>query len=407
MIFDRDQNKFSFASFELDEDEIDPKQHYNDLVADVKSMMAKVYKAPDENFPGFLWEPVQNDFTDEGFEDNHKYIDMGLGDVEEENGTEIMQSICRLRNRYKNYFDYIDALDIWQRYYDFVEDTYGSFDFFAEMVEQGNISFPLKRKPKLKNAKKNRHLLEINVPISRINREDGLTDEQIKELGEELPEQLEIYEDYYEYITQLAKFNKKEEQRMERESRVRNYRKTSAIGTPEANAIMDYLSGNISQDNYGISRNRPLADDIVAFHEYDGYDEDLKRDLMGLRKEIKMDPDYKILCEYGQDRDTFEVYSALASAGYDVKGMVDSSTMDRKAVKLIQKAAPTMMEDLSPKKRKKMEKRRKKKDKELTERLYANEVVRNTLTKNRISFDAEENMMSFTLKDIMNPDGVM
>ena len=275
------------------------------------------------------------------------------------------------------------------------------------MVEQGNISFPLKRKPKLKNAKKNRHLLEINVPISRINREDGLTDEQIKELGEELPEQLEIYEDYYEYITQLAKFNKKEEQRMERESRVRNYRKTSAIGTPEANAIMDYLSGNISQDNYGISRNRPLADDIVAFHEYDGYDEDLKRDLMGLRREIKMDPDYKILCEYGQDRDTFEVYSALASAGYDVKGMVDSSTMDRKAVKLIQKAAPDMIDDLSPKKRKKLEKRRKKKDKELTERLYANEVVRNTLTKNRISFDAEENMMSFTLKDIMNPDGVM
>ena len=282
MIFDRDQNKFSFASFELDEEEIDPKQHYNDLVADVKSMMTKVSKAPDENFPGFLWEPVQNDFTDEGFEDNHKYIDMGLGDVEEENGTEIMQSICRLRNRYKNYFDYIDALDVWQRYYDFVEDTYGSFEFFAEMVEQGNISFPLKRKPKLKNAKKNRHLLEINVPISRINREDGLTDEQIKELGEELPEQLEIYEDYYEYITQLAKFNKKEEQRMERESRVRNYRKTSAIGTPEANAIMDYLSGNISQDNYGISRNRPLADDIVAFHEYDGYDEDFESVIAGL-----------------------------------------------------------------------------------------------------------------------------
>ena len=296
---------------------------------------------------------------------------------------------------------------MWQRYYDFVEDTYGSFDFFAEMVEQGNISFPLKRKPKLKNAKKNRHLLEIKVPISRINREDGLTDEQIKELGEAMPEQLEIYEDYYEYITQLAKFNQKEERRMERENRVRNYRKTSAVSTPEANAIMEYLSGGISQDNYGISRNRPLTEDIAAFHEYDGYDEEMKRDLMGLRKEIRMDPEYKILCEYGQDRDTFEVYSALASAGYDVKGMVDSSTMDRKAVKLIQKAVPDMMEDLSPKKRKKLEKRRKKKDKELTERLYANEVVRNTLTKNRISFDVDENMMSFTLKDIMNPDGVM
>ena len=104
------------------------------------------------------------------------------------------------------------------------------------------------------------------------------------------------------------------------------------------------------------------------------------------------------------------MYGSCARGDFNSDSDVDIAIitdMDRKAVKLIQKAAPDMIDDLSPKKRKKLEKRRKKKDKELTERLYANEVVRNTLTKNRISFDAEENMMSFTLKDIMNPDGVM
>ena len=402
MIFDRDQNRFSFASFETDEDEIDPKEHYAELVADVKSMMNKTIKAQNENFPKFLFEPVQNDFSDEGNDDTHKYIDMGLGNIELENGTEIMQSISRLRNRYKNYFDYIDALDVWQRYYDFVEDTYGSFDFFAEMVEQGNISFPLKRKPKLKNAKKNKYLLEIDVPLSRINREDGLTDEQIKELGDEFPDQIEIYEDYFEYITYLAEFNAKEEKRLARESRIRNYRKTSAVSTPDFSAINDYLSGSNNQSNYGINQNRPLSDDLNASEEYAGYSDDLKKDLMGLRNTIKMDPDYRILCSYGQDRDTYEVYSALAQAGYDVNGMLDTSSMDRKAVKLIQKAVPSLQEDLTPKQLKKMKKRRKKKDKELTERLFANESARNILTKNRVSFNVEDNMMSFTLKDIMN-----
>ena len=244
--------------------------------------------------------------------------------------------------------------------------------------------------------------MEIDVPLSRINREDGLTDEQIKELGDEFPDQIEIYEDYFEYITYLAEFNAKEEKRLARESRIRNYRKTSAVSTPDFSAINDYLSGSNNQSNYGINQNRPLSDDLNASEEYAGYSDDLKKDLMGLRNTIKMDPDYRILCSYGQDRDTYEVYSALAQAGYDVNGMLDTSSMDRKAVKLIQKAVPSLQEDLTPKQLKKMKKRRKKKDKELTERLFANESGRNILTKNRVSFNVEDNMMSFTLKDIMN-----
>ena len=87
------------------------------------------------------------------------------------------------------------------------------------------------------------------------------TDEQIKELGDEMPEQLEIYEDYYEYITFLSKYNRKEEERLQRENRIRNYRKTSAIGSPEQNAIMDYLSGSISENNYGMLQHHQTKDD--------------------------------------------------------------------------------------------------------------------------------------------------
>ena len=404
MIFDPESNQISFACDDEENEEIDPREHYNELVNDVKNMMRKIHKAPNENFPGFLWEPVQNDFSDEYSIDKHTYIDMGLGKVEFNNGGEIMDSIRDLKNRYKDYFEYIDALDRWKQYYNFIEDTYGNFDFFADMAINGGTSIPFKRKPKLKNAKKNKYLLEINVPISRIDREDGLTDDQIKELGDGLPDQIEIYEDYYEYITLLADFNKKEEKRLQRENRIRNYRKTSSVGTPDSDAFMAYINGEVSSSNYGASINRrPLSDDIEAFHEYDGLDEDLKRDAMGLRNKPVMDMSYGVLMETGQTKDEIEVYTELAKAGYEVGIMMKKSNMDRKAVKMITRSVG-IEDDVSPKKAKKLKKKRMKEERKLYESLSANESVRNILTKNRVSFNAEDSMLSFTLKDIMKGD---
>lgn len=404
MIFDPESRQISFACDNEEEEEVDPREHYNQLVDDITNMMRKIHKSPNENFPDFLWEPVQNDFSDEYSIDNHIYIDMGLGKIEVNNGGEIMDSIRDLKNRYKDYFEYIDALDRWKQYYNFIEDTYGNFDFFADMAINGGTTIPFKRKPKLKNAKKNKYLLEINVPISRIDREDGLTDDQIKELGDELPDQIEIYEDYYEYITLLADFNKKEEKRLQRENRIRNYRKTSSVGTPDSDAFMAYINGEVSSSNYGASINRrPLSDDIEAFHEYDGLDEDLKRDAMGLRNKPVMDMSYGVLMETGQTKDEIEVYTELAKAGYEVGIMMKKSNMDRKAVKMITRSAG-IEDDVSPKKAKKLKKKRMKEERKLYESLSANESVRNILTKNRVSFNVEDSMLSFTLKDIMKGD---
>lgn len=404
MIFDPESRQISFACDDEEEEEVDPREHYNQLVDDIKNMMRKIHKSPNENFPDFLLEPVQNDFSDEYSIDKHTYIDMGLGKIEVNNGGEIMDSIRDLKNRYKDYFEYIDALDRWKQYYNFIEDTYGNFDFFADMAINGGTTIPFKRKPKLKNAKKNKYLLEINVPISRIDREDGLTDDQIKELGDELPDQIEIYEDYYEYITLLADFNKKEEKRLQRENRIRNYRKTSSVGTPDSDAFMAYINGEVSSSNYGASINRrPLSDDIEAFHEYDGLDEDLKRDAMGLRNKPVMDMSYGVLMETGQTKDEIEVYTELAKAGYEVGIMMKKSNMDRKAVKMITRSVG-IEDDVSPKKAKKLKKKRMKEERKLYESLSANESVRNILTKNRVSFNAEDSMLSFTLKDIMKGD---
>lgn len=404
MIFDPNTKQISFADYDDEEEEVevDDRQHYLDLVNDVKSMMKKIHNTPNENFPDFLWGPVQNTFTDEHSYDSYPYIDMGLGRVHVENGAEIMQSIAKVRNRYKNYFDYIDALEIWMRYYDFVEETYGSFDFFASLVEDGSTAFPLRRKPKLKNGKVYKQLLELNVPISRINREDGNSDAEIAMICSQLPDQIEIYEDYYEYMTFLSDINAKEEERLQRANRVKGFRKTSSVNNSEMNAIVDYLSGEDSSrstNNFGAISARPLSEEIEAFHEYDGLNDDLKRDAMGLRSQIRVDANYGMLISTGQTQDDIDVYSALHAAGYDVGMMLNNTTMDKKAVKLIT-GSIGYDEELSPKKAKKMKKKREKENRKLYKQLTANEGVRDILTKNRVSFSAEDNMISFTAKDL-------
>ena len=107
--------------------------------------------------------------------------------------------------------------------------------------------------------------------------------------------------------------------------------------------------------------------------------------------------------ETGQTQDEMDVYTELAKAGYDVGIMMKKSNMDRKAVKMITRSAG-LEEDISPKKAKKLKKKRMKEERKLYESLSSNESVRSILTKNRVSFNADDSMLSFTLKDIMKGD---
>lgn len=403
MIFNSDTNQIAFVDYDDETEEVDEQKHYLELVADVKKMMAKIKNTPNENFPDFLWEPAQNNFTDEGNIDYHQYISMGLGKYHVENGSEILRAINKVKNSYKNYFKYLDALEVYQRYYDFVEDTYGSFEFLIDLSKDGLTNFPVRRKPKLKGGKKSRkYLLEINVPISRIDRTQGLTDEQIGKIASELPDQIELYDDYYEYITYLSKFNRQEELRLQRTNRVKGFRKTSSVSmSNENNAILDYLTGeNSSVNQFGAIGNRPLSDDLEAFHEYDGYNDDLKRYFMGLRTpNYSIHPDMGILVDSLRDDDSCELYTTLAKNGYDVGIILDNSSMDKEAVKMIKDGIGLPDENISSKKAKKLKKEREKANKKLYNALSANESVRDILTKNRVHFDVNEQMFSFTSKD--------
>ena len=404
MIFDPETRHISFAC-EDDEDEeevVDPRQHYLELVDDARDVMRRVMRTPNENFPDFLWEPSHNEFNNELAENPKRYIEMGTGKIEVINAGEIIRSIRGLKNKYKDYFDYIDALDVWNRYCYWIETEFGDFEFFKELVKSGSTAVPYKRKPKLANKAGNKYLKNITVPISRINREEGLSDEAFAEICRNLPDQLEVYEDYYEYITLLEDFNKKEEVRMQRENRIRNYRKTTSIGTPEADAVMRYLSGDRNVDNYGQSAfNRPLTEEIEYFHEYDGYDEELKKDLMGLRQSAYIDPNTGIWMQTNREKDSIDVFSEMAKNGWDVGAAMESSDMSKSAKKMIRRNAGFSEEEMSPKKAKKLRKKRRKNNQKLYESLSANEGVRDLLTKNRVSFDPDENMISFTLSDIM------
>lgn len=406
MIFEHNPNEVKYMD-EEDEEEVNPREHYQELVEDTSKVLKRVKITPNDNFPEFLWTPVQNDFTEDNIPDNHNYIDIGLGKIDIGTDQEIVESIRGLRNRYKDYFQYLDALEVWYRYYDYIEQYFGSFDIFMELVQSGETVIPFKRKPKLKSAKKNKYLVNLTVPISRINREDGLTDTQIAELASEMPDQLDVYEDYYEYSNYLAKFNASEERRLAREYRMRNYRRTKSTGNTDADLLCKYINTieSSSSRNAGMY-NKPLSDDLDIAHEYDEYNEDVREYLLGLNmnRKIYIDPNYQIFREIGNEKNQNEIdlYTAMYEAGYDISTFAKNSSTDRKAVKMITKQIMQNDPNISAKKAKKLKKKRLKAEKKLNDVLYANEEVRNILTKNKVSFDPEENMLSFTMKDLMS-----
>lgn len=399
MVFDSDNKQITFAAFDDEEEEIvDETQHYRDLVTEMRMIMKRIKITPNENFPEFLWNPNQNDFSEGQFRDTHMYLKMGLGMIEVENGAEIMRSVSQMNTRKKDYFDYVDSLEIWERYYDFIVETYGSFKTFVEMVDNGETELPLVKKPKLKKAKKNRHLLELKVPVSRIDRSLGVSDEMLKQLGSELPDQFELYEDYEEYSKYLHKYNKKEEHRLQRKSRMGGFYKVTSVSNND-DAILEYLSNPSKISDNGIPKTRGLCEDVEIMHEYDGYPEDIKERMLGLHRTVVIDQTYGHLRETSTHDNDMDVLTALNEGGWDVGGIIQNSGMDKKAKKMYSSEFGCL-EEVSPKKAKKMKKKREKAERVLYDTLSSNESIRNILSKNRVEFDAAENMITFTSKDV-------
>lgn len=401
----QDSELFSFTTVLTDEEyEEEQREHSIEVHRVVTELLDQAITMPDEKIPEFVWNPFTNDF-DDGFD----YIRAAMTGE-----SAIIMEANRLKNKYQNYFDWLDALAVWEEYHAFIEENYGSWEYYKEAVEDGLVSAIIHNRPKLKKSKDNKGLDKVTVPLSRADPNEAVDADMLKLICEELPvvhEDIENDESLETWrISRIV--NRSETRKSEVEARIRGAYKRGVDDRSMDGMLQFVMSAN--SDERGILSKGSLADEIEAMHADDGIDpaivqHDLEslggnRTLTVYSSNGSYDDNYGAFMT--RDRDMEEFFTALAEAGYDAMGFVNGLSMDKEAKMRLTGTVSQNTGIYSEKELKKMKKREKKARKRLSDRLTADANIRNILTMNKLDLSKSlgDDELSFTISDMLRGD---
>ena len=116
--------------------------------------LEQIASKPDEAYPDYLFAPLTNDFGIDYY---------NLGTIEDP----MVSKARNLRRKYSNYFAYIDALEVYNDYKQYLIDKYGSWGVVKASMKIGTIDDFIPAKPKLKSKKINKEMLRSGITPSR------------------------------------------------------------------------------------------------------------------------------------------------------------------------------------------------------------------------------------------------
>lgn len=354
---------------------------------DYKSELDFVCSADDSLFPDFLFNSLFNDFND-------NYYQRSFAD------DELIASVKKLRRRYVNFFDWVDAMEIYNEYMDSLVDKYGSMRVVKNSIKADMIDDPVPAKPRLKNSKKNRQFIRAGVTPARMAEKDPITKEELlviarqaipNAMGEDAPDYEEL---------KLSKKNRKfvEDVRDKIAGRDRKRNLYRSVGN---NHGTDFIVEYLNQSKQG-------------FYDSSGYNKNEKTSIWEMYKEdekIKYErPEILDLEESNptvivngrivskSENMRMELYKELHMQGFDIIGTLGKS-MNKKSVKMIRSQIGAT-EPATKKEMKKIRKRAKKDRERIERRRDSDSLLEKTLLGNKFSFDTNENNISFRLKDL-------
>ena len=349
-----------------------------------------VKESDDNLYPDFLFNPLFNDFDDD-------YYQRSFAD------DELSSMVKKLRRRYANFFDWADAMDIYNEYMDKLVEKYGSMRVIENSLKAGLLEDDLPAKPRLKNTKKNRQFSKTGViPSRKLNFSDPSKDEMLVIARQAFPNQYgeDISEE--DMFKKLPKKLRKEVREMQLElagaERKRNlYR--SVGNNSGTDFIVEYLnqakrgiydsSGNYKNefDNMSLiemveedEKRALIPEEILEYSEYD------PTEIVGSRL-VKRSENMRL-----------EIYKELYQEGIDIFGHFGKK-MDKKSVKLIRSHVGAT-EPMTKKEMKKLKKKTKRERRNVERRRDSNELLERTLLGNKVSFREEGNTLSFRLRDL-------
>lgn len=95
--------------------------------------------------------------------------DYHLPDVDEDNGALPMVQVKKIRRRYQNWFDYLDACNLYDEYVTQLKNKYGGDTQFKLAMLMGQVREYIPNYPQLKKNRRNRYYYKNRIP--RIERE--------------------------------------------------------------------------------------------------------------------------------------------------------------------------------------------------------------------------------------------
>lgn len=124
---------------------------------DIDALLKKMDQIPDQKFPNMIFNPIINTFGDLG----KNY----WTDFDESN--ELIDRAMTLGGKFKDFNEYLDAMDVWNEYMELLADKYGSVEIVEVGAKEGTITEFVPRKPQLKKTKKNKEILKSGIIPSR------------------------------------------------------------------------------------------------------------------------------------------------------------------------------------------------------------------------------------------------
>lgn len=358
-------------------------------MGEYEESLEHVKNAPDNIFPDFLFNPVFNDFGDNYYQKSFA-------------NDELMAGVKKLRRRYGNYFQWAEAMDIYNEYMDKLVDKYGSMRVIKNALHYDMMPDPVPAKPKLKNNRKNRQFLQGGViPSEKIEVEPLTRDEQLEIIRAMIPNAMGDGVNEADSKEKLPKEMRKRVARLQQEMAGRHrrqnlYRSTgSNVGT---DFIVEYLNqakrGTYDHSgNYTGEDNMSLAEIVKEQELLDTTREELLEDPAESTTVIK---NGRLVNKREEQR--MEIYKQLYENGIDVIGAFGSS-MSKKAVKMVRSYIGDT-EPATKKELKKIRKRARKEQERLVKRRDNDQLLEQTLLGSKFSLSDNGESLSFRLKDV-------
>lgn len=354
-----------------------------------------IIHSEDNLFPEWLFEPFTNDFGDNYYEQS--FVD-----------NELLSMIKRLRRRYADFFEWVEAMSAYTDYMNAMVKKYGSMRIINNALEAGLMDDTIPSKPKLKNSRKNKDYLIAGVlPSKPIDITPPQNEEILAVARQVFPDATGEDVNELDNKKKLTKEQKRRFGEIQKSVAARMRRKNMyrSVGN---NRGTDFIVDYLNQAKKGIYNSNG---------EYTKYSDESILDIVKDMERIENTPeelldnetDNETVIRNGRlvrkkDEYRMQIYEELYSEGYDIFGGMTKG-MDKSTVKMIRTRIGAN-EPMTKKEMKKYKKKQKKDARRVQKQMDENAILERTLLGNKISNvgrDSNGNI-SLRLRDLFKDD---